>query len=192
VIQAKSATRDQQTPYATSGDFCRIFAEDMSGLYLLALLLTGEEQTAEQCFVCSLDDAMNGGPVFKDWARSWARRTVVRNAIGLLSPKPGERKQAIRVEDTAIVHTPGTARTYLLGLKALLELPLFDRFVFVITVLEGIRVHECSLLLECSPREVVSARRRVLEALGARERNWPSSPRIFAAGSSGLTSNQLL
>jgi hypothetical protein len=192
VIQAKSATHDQQTLYATSGDFCRIFGEDMSGLYLLALLLTGEEKAAEQCFLSSLDDAINGGPVFKEWARSWARRTVVRNAIGLLSPKPGAGAQPSKLEDTATSHTSGTEPTYMLGLKALLELPIFDRFVFVITVLEGIRGHECALLLECSPREVISARRRVLEALGDGDRNWPSSPRIFAAGSSGLTSNQLL
>ena len=192
MIPAVSTAHHKEQAYATSGDFCRIFGEDMSGLYLLALLLTGEEKTAEQCFVSSLDDAMNGGPVFKDWARSWARRTVVRNAIGLLSPKPMPGTQPIKIHGMALFHASGSDRGYMFGLKALLQLPVFDRFVFVITVLEGIREHECSLLLECSPREVISARRRVLEALGDGERNGQPSARIFAAGSGSLTSNQLL
>ena len=37
--------------YATAQDFCQIFDKDMSGLYLLSLLLTGDHEKAEQCFV---------------------------------------------------------------------------------------------------------------------------------------------
>lgn len=32
-------------------DFCRIFAEDQTALYLLSLVLTADSEKAEQCFV---------------------------------------------------------------------------------------------------------------------------------------------
>jgi hypothetical protein len=53
------------TPYASSGDFCRIFHEELDSLYLLSLLLTADGEKAEHCFV-----SRNGGlgerdPVFK-------------------------------------------------------------------------------------------------------------------------------
>jgi hypothetical protein len=40
--------------YATGGDFCRIYLEQMNNLYLLALLLTADPQKAEQCFLSGL------------------------------------------------------------------------------------------------------------------------------------------
>lgn len=168
MVQAKSATTEKQMPYATSGEFCRIFSEDMSGLYLLGLLLTGDDKTAEQCFVSSLEDAINGSPVFKEWARSWARRTIVRNAIRLVSPKPAAREQRGPLDWSATPEEQGVDQLFEQPLLALLELPAFDRFVFIITVLEKMREHECCVLLGCSRRDVVFARRRVLEALAYR------------------------
>ena len=41
----------QSAAYATGADSCRIFSENMKGLYLLALLLTADPVRAEQCFV---------------------------------------------------------------------------------------------------------------------------------------------
>jgi len=38
--------------YATSDDFRKLFTEDMEGLHLLAYLLTGDQEKAEQCFRC--------------------------------------------------------------------------------------------------------------------------------------------
>ena len=163
MVGAKPATTNKPTVYATPGEFCRIFSQDMNGLYLLGLLLTGEEALAEQCFGLSLDDAISGGPVFKEWARSWARRTVVRTAIRLLSPKP-----ATSVEIPARSLVSGLEARFETPLDALFEMPAFDRFVFIITVLEKMREHECCLWLGCSLRDVVSAKRRVLEALADR------------------------
>src|SRR5215472_9439167 len=72
--------------YATCADFCQIFAEDMKNLYLLALVLTADAEKAEQCFVSGLDDCTAGNPVFKEWARSWARRVVIKRAIRMIAP----------------------------------------------------------------------------------------------------------
>jgi hypothetical protein len=43
-------------------------------------------------------------------------------------------------------------------LTALFGLPLFDRFVFVMSVLEGLSDQDCKTLLACSRRDIVRAR----------------------------------
>ncbi len=75
--------------YASTADFERIFIEDMSGLYLLSLLLTGDRDRAEECFVACVEESTKGKRVFKEWARSWARRilTFVVGGRGLCDPR---------------------------------------------------------------------------------------------------------
>src|SRR5258708_762714 len=86
--EAKQIARP--APYASRADFCRIFEEDMSGLYLLSFLLTADRKKAEQCFVSGLEDAADGNLVFKEWARSWARRAILQNAVRVVNPRPGK------------------------------------------------------------------------------------------------------
>src|SRR5258707_11795314 len=78
------------TPYASSGDFLRIFHEEKHGLYRLSFLLTADQEKAQQCFVSGLEDSVKGNPVFKEWARSWARRAIIQNAVRLINPRPSE------------------------------------------------------------------------------------------------------
>src|SRR5260370_11679704 len=59
----------------------------MANLYWLSFILTADPGKAEQCFVSGLDDCSAGNQVFTEWARSWARRTVIKNAIRLISPR---------------------------------------------------------------------------------------------------------
>ena len=42
------------TPYASSGDFRRIFHEERDGLYRLSFLLAADREKAEQCFVSGM------------------------------------------------------------------------------------------------------------------------------------------
>src|ERR1700729_237503 len=83
---AKQITRPMS--YASSDDFRQVFDEDMNRLYLLSYLLTADREKAEQCFVSGLDDAIEGNPVFKEWARSWARRVIIANAVSTINPQP--------------------------------------------------------------------------------------------------------
>src|SRR5262245_32254781 len=87
IVVGPRRTLRRSAGYATSADFCRIFAEDMRNLYWLSFILTADPGKAEQCFVAGLDDCFAGNGVFKDWARSWARRTIIKNAIRLISPE---------------------------------------------------------------------------------------------------------
>lgn len=154
------------TPYASSADFCRIFDEDMNDLYLLSFLLTADRETAEQCFVSGLEDAVEGNPVFKEWARSWARRAIIQNAVRAINPRPVERGGSSR--STSVDNRDKALPPQLqVEIAGVLGLEPFDRFVYVMTVLERYSDHECSLLLSCARREVLAARTRGLQQLGS-------------------------
>lgn len=149
--------------YATVADFKRIFTEDINELYLLSLLLTGEPENAEKCFVESIGESTKGSHVFKEWARSWARRTVVQCAIRLIRPLKWF-PTATRSEDVAEVvdKVPGALHA---EVCAILDLAPFDRFVFVMSVLERYSDNDCSILLACPRSEIAPTRTRAMQRL---------------------------
>jgi len=160
MLGAKRTTRP--TPYASGGDFCRVFYSETDGLYLLSFLLTGDREKGERCFVSGLEDSVKGHPVFKEWARSWARRAIIQNAVRVINPRPVEESAPSRFNSsgkTLKVEPPEIA--------TVLELAPFERFVFVMSVLEHYSDHECSILLGCSRRDVTAARIRVLQQIGS-------------------------
>jgi len=149
------------TAYATPADFCRTFQQEMERLYLLSLLLTAEQHSAEQCFESSLGDCMDVRRVFKEWTPLWTRRIVLQNAIRMLKPAMNNADKASPSDLSSLPSGLNPA------LRAVLRLNTFERFVFVMTVLEGYPDHECSLLLRSSKRDVVAAKAKALEHLGA-------------------------
>src|ERR1700722_17923936 len=161
--EAKQIARPM--PYASSDDFRRVFDQDMNDLYLLSFLLTADREKAEQCFVSGLEDAVEGNPVFKEWARAWARRAIIQNAVRAINPRPVERgrshSSSVDNNDQALPHQQQLEIAGVLGLEP------FDRFVYVMTVLERYSDHECSLLLGCARRDVLAARTRALQQLGS-------------------------
>ena len=146
---------------ATREDFCRLFEADMKPLYLLAFLLTANHAHAEQCFVAGIDDAAQGNTVFKQWARSWARRTVIKNAIRVVAPasqsSQGHGEMWDGTEESSVALTINTIS----------QLEPLPRFVFVMSVLERYSDRECSLLLGCTTGDVVEARNCALQGLAA-------------------------
>ena len=150
--------------YATLADFKRIFSEDVNSLYLLSLLLTGTPDQAEECFVEGIGESTKGNYVFKEWARSWARRTIIQSAIRLIAPMDNSPTVS-RSADVArgmekipmILHAE---------VRAILELAALDRFVFVMSVLERYSDNDCSILLGCARREIVPLRTRAMQQLG--------------------------
>jgi DNA-directed RNA polymerase specialized sigma24 family protein len=156
--------REQANPYATVEDFCRLFAKGMSELYQLSFLLTADHQKAEQCFVAGLEDSMRSNGVFKEWARSWAMRTIVQNAVGQLKPQRSTASSSTFTVAPYVRQLP-TGEDRHFGLKAVLALPDFERFAFVMSVLEHYSAHDSALLLGCSPREIREARARAVEQM---------------------------
>jgi DNA-directed RNA polymerase specialized sigma24 family protein len=155
------------TAYATGSDFCRIFAEDMKNLYLLSLLLTADAEKAEECFVSGFGDCSGENHVFKEWARSWARRAIIQNAIRLVAPGSqgnGDRKPA----DVARSQNAGGGQDSAAvpaELSAVLALRPLERFAFVLSVLEGYSDQQCALLLGCTRQEAIAARSAALQQI---------------------------
>ena len=50
-------------------------------------------------------------------------------------------------------------------MDAVLRLEDFERFVFIMSVLEHYSAHDCALLLDCPAREIREARTRALKEL---------------------------
>jgi len=151
-----STTRVQG--YATQDEFCRIFAEDENALYLLALLLTADASKAEQCFVAGLEDSIQGNRVFKEWVRSWSRRMIIKNAIRMISPAPGQVNGAPHVSDSDALGLDLED-----SLAAVLQLAPLERFVFVMSVLESYSLQECAILLNCTKQDIAIAQARALQ-----------------------------
>jgi hypothetical protein len=163
MLGARQIVDRKPTPYATSANFCRIFKEDMNRMYLLSLLLTADREKAEQCFVSGLEDSVAASPVFKEWARSWARRTIIQNALRLIKPRPveGNGHSSPRADDREKFTTAEPVE-----IAAVLELRPFERFVYVMSVLERYSDQDCAVLLGCGRRDVNAARIRALQQIG--------------------------
>jgi DNA-directed RNA polymerase specialized sigma24 family protein len=166
MMYLRKSEREQANPYATVEDLCRLFAKGMSELYQLSFLLTADHQKAEHCFVAALEDAMRSPGVFKEWADSWAKRAIVQNAIGQLKPQLSTASSStFSVPPYVRQLSKGENENGQFGLKAVLALPDFERFVFVMSVLEHYSAHDSGLLLSCSPGDIREARARAVEQI---------------------------
>jgi hypothetical protein len=147
-------------PYASSGDFHRIFNEENDSLHRLSFLLTADREKAEQCFVSGLQESVNGSPVFKEWAHAWARRTIIQNAVRVINPRPVKEQAPSRFDSGGT-----TLAVEQVEKAAVLQLEPFERFVYVISVLERYSDLDCSVLLGCEGRDVIAARIRAFEQI---------------------------
>jgi DNA-directed RNA polymerase specialized sigma24 family protein len=166
--EAKQGT--SRTPYASSGDFCRIFHEESDSLYRLSLMLTADREKAEQCFVSGFEDSVKGSPVFKEWARSWARRVIIQSAVRVINPRPMEEPSPSSFNSggkTMTAEQAEIAAVLEAVLEAVLDLGPFERFVYVMSVLERYSDQDCSVLLGCTRGDVIAGRIRALQKIGS-------------------------
>ncbi len=165
-MTSSEKTRVRKQPvndYAKIEDFCSAFAEGMNELYYLSFLLTADHHKAEQCFVAGLEDSVSSNHVFKEWARSWAKRAIIQNAIRVVVPRPPVASSASSTVPHSIGELPGQNRHF--KLDWVLAIGDFDRFVFVMSVLEHYSDHDCAMLLGCSTRQIGEARIRAFAQL---------------------------
>jgi hypothetical protein len=147
MLQPMHIVDEGTTSYATVADFFKTFTDEMHSLNVLSLLLTADKDKAEECFVCAMGECVEGIVVFMEWAHLWARRAVIKYAIQMIRPVPEHPDSLpfIRLEGRT---TPAKNSPF----AAIVELGAFERFVFVMSVLEGQSEHECAILLRCSRR----------------------------------------
>lgn len=160
MLQPDYVLDESTTKYATAIDYCKIFTEEMHSLYLLSFLLTADHDKAERCFVRGLGDCVKGIELFKEWAHSWARRTILEHAIEMIMPAPEPRDSVPSISFQGL-STSGKSDPF----AAILALGAFERFAFVMSVLEGQSDEDCSSLLTCSRLDIIIARELALTCL---------------------------
>jgi hypothetical protein len=131
------------TRYAAATDFGEIFTEEMHSLYLLSFLLTADKDKAEQCFISGLGECLEGIGAFMEWARLWARRAIIRQAIRMMKPAPenADHWPLVSVRKSTVVSPNNNL------LAAIVSLSAFERFVFVMSILERMSDGDCLSLL---------------------------------------------
>jgi Sigma-70, region 4 len=169
-LKTHRVAADTTSQCATYEDFRKLFTEDVRGLHLLSFLLTADYEKAERCFVAGLDECVDGDSVFKEWARPWALRMIVRNAVQMISPHPGAARSTPSTFCSA-----GKAGLAEIALEdgpfaRVLALDDFERFVYVLSVLEGYPVQDCAALLGTSQQTVEETRVRALQHIADTER----------------------
>jgi DNA-directed RNA polymerase specialized sigma24 family protein len=147
-----------------------ILTEEMRSLYLFSFMLTADTDIAEQCYVRGLGECVEGISVFMDWMHSWARRTIIKYAIRMIMPEPEDtnNRPAISLKGPATL-----AKTSLFA--AIVALGAFERFVFVMSVLEKHSDEDCSMLLGCSRRDVMIARELAIRRLASTDDGYDKS-----------------
>jgi hypothetical protein len=127
--------------------------EETQSLYLLSFLLTADHDKAEQCLVSAIEEYAEGIGFFMDWTRLWIRRAVLKHAIQLIMPAPEHADDGTRIS----LKKPATWADNIPFAPVLL-LDAFERFVFVMSILERQSDEECAILLRCSRHDVMMAR----------------------------------
>ncbi len=152
---------DISRAYATRTEFCRAFTENMDSMHLLSFLLTADLAKAEECFLSGLADCVAGSYVFRDWARSWARCTIIQNAIRMLVPHK-DRSAVADVPSGPVSHSFGRTQEAGYAIGSVLRLKDFERFVFVMSVLEKYSDQDCAVLFGCSRQDIGETRMKAL------------------------------
>ena len=142
--------------YTTATDFCRAFIQEISSLYLLALLLTENDGKAERCFLSALDECVDETGVVSAWATTLIRHAIIAHAIQMIRPVP-ENSDGFSLISPAVQNGP---------FAAIRALGAFERFVFVMSILEGWTEQDCASLLKCSRRDVTIARLLAIKSVG--------------------------
>jgi hypothetical protein len=158
--------------YATSDDFQRLFAREMTDFFRLSLQLTADGDNAESCLSFAMKDCFANNSVAKRWAPIWARRMVICNAISLVFGTENAIPDNSSSETSSEIHLfPSVYRFEPLRESlAILELPDLERLVFVICILERYSIQDCALLLRRSPKDVNEARARAIIQIASVEK----------------------
>lgn len=167
---------ERKDHYATEEDFQKLFATEMGELFHLSLQLTADTVKAESCLIFAMRDCCSGNTVSKGWAYTWARRMVIRNAIGLVLGKEYETARELLSE---VCTQPSHYPIELLQESvAILALPDLDRLAFVICVLERYSILDAALLLRKTPKDVNDAIVRATSKVASKEElNHPGTSR---------------
>lgn len=161
--QKKRSDGKGSSDFASHSDFCAIFIQQLDRLYSIAMMLTGDELRAEECLLAALDSCTEGSTIFKESAIAWSRRSVIKHAIRFMMPSPASPPRSNLAANLCDSSSDQDAL-----FKSVQKLNHFDRFVFVMSMLERYSDRDCALLLGCSRADVVTARIRAFQQISRR------------------------
>jgi hypothetical protein len=170
----------ERCEYARKEEFVRVFECERVGLQRLALLLTANSEAAKRCLIRAFRECIARSSVSKEWVLSWTRRMVIRNAISLVMGTGGQSfvNTTGDADNGSIAFPPDDSLGAIDTSESILDLPEFERFVFVICVLERYSILDCALLLGKPPREVNEVRYRVGNQVGPIDELGKGSQRL--------------
>ncbi len=111
-------------------------------------------------FASTVEESFKERVVFKERARSWVTRRLIKNAIRIVSPVSSKNSGK---RDVWSVAQRASGRDG--EIDAVTRLTPLERFVFVMSILERHSLWDCSLLLGCSMKKVALAQTRALRRL---------------------------
>ncbi len=176
MLYPRQCVEDGATTQLTVTHFFTSLSDEMQSLNLLSLLLTADHGKAEQCFIAAVEEYVEHDCTFIEWARLWARRAVCKRAIQMIMPAP-EHADSLRRASVEGTVTSAQSSPF----AGILSLGEFERFVFVMSVLEGQSVKACAVLLRCSHRDVSMARGLALTRLAQIDRAFSSMDEVLQA-----------
>jgi DNA-directed RNA polymerase specialized sigma24 family protein len=141
-----------RTETATRTTFCKILKQEMEPLYLLALLLTADPQLAEECFLATVEETFEDVTVFNDWALAWIKHGIVKHAVRRIFREPS------RTGVAGVVWSFKGDGERTSPIDCLIQLSPLERFVFIMTSLEGYSLRKCAALLNRSMDELSHAK----------------------------------
>ncbi|MGB8733460.1 MAG: hypothetical protein WCC99_19575, partial [Candidatus Sulfotelmatobacter sp.] len=97
---------------------------------------------------------------FKDWTRYWIKRSLVKNAVNIVSPMSGKNSE--RRDLWSQGQHEGSRSD---EINNVTQFPPLERFVFVLSILERYSHWECSVLLACSAKKVAQLQTQALRRL---------------------------
>lgn len=149
---------------ATPAEYWELINGEMNALYLLSFLLTADKEKAEQCLDQTLDNFVEGQEDFVAWARTRGRDALLKHAIGMMKPDPEATQDEMDFRDG--VQCPDSSHFF----GAIVSLPTFERFVFVMTRIYGQSDTECATHLVTTRWEVSIARELTVQILASNDR----------------------
>ena len=153
--------------FTPNDDFQQLFSTEITDLFRLSLQLTANAEKAERCVIDAMTDCFGETIVARGFARVWARRMVICNAIRLVLNIDNDNACDAGYEFQ--LQPSGYRTEELRESVAVLDLPDVDRLAFVICVLERFSVLDCALLMRKSPKDVCDAVERATNRVASAE-----------------------
>jgi DNA-directed RNA polymerase specialized sigma24 family protein len=174
MLDPMQPVNERTKAYAIVPDFFEAFTKEMHSLNVLSLLLTADKDQAEECLVSAMGECVEGIVVSIERARPWARRVVVKYAIQIIRPVPEYSDSSPLLSLQGPATSPENN-----PFAAIAALGAFERFVFVMSVLEGHSEQECAILLGCSRRDVTIARVLALARLANTDADYSRAGEVM-------------